>query len=72
VASSEFDIDPRTKLGGEVEWMDGDGWEHFVSALNSGASVPSGSVPGEDGAPADLSLDAAAQLELRALLSRYQ
>ena len=72
MAKFDLDIDPRTKLGGEVEWESGDDFDNFVRALNSGAVVRTDGVPGETGAPADLSLDATAQLELRSILARYQ
>ena len=72
MAKFELDIDPRNKLGGEVDWTDGDDFDNFVRALNSGASVRADSVPGEVGAPEDISVDAAAVSELRAKLAGYQ
>lgn len=68
----DFSIDPRTKLGGAVEWEDGDDFAVFVDALNRGLTVRNDSVPGEAGTPADLSVDALAQLELKSILSRYR
>lgn len=72
MAKFELDIDPCNKLGGEVDWTDGDDFDNFVRALNSGATVRADGVPGEVGAPEDISLDAATQLELRSILARYQ
>lgn len=72
MATNDFGIDPRNKLGADVDWTDGDDWEHFVRALSGGAVVRSASIPGETGAPTDISVDALAQLELRDILSRYK
>lgn len=72
MATNDFDIDSRNKLGANVEWETGNEFDSFVDALNRGLTVRSGSVPGEAGAPADIRDDALALSELRLLFSRYQ
>ena len=70
--SKEFNVDSRTKLGGDVDWEGGDDFDNFVRLLNSGAVVRADSVAGVAGEPTDLSVDAAARAELIAKLSEYR
>lgn len=67
----DFAIDPRTKYG-DADWGDGDDFTSFVDALNRGVTVRGDAVPGESGAPADISMDAVAISELKAKLAGYQ
>lgn len=66
-----YSIDSRTKFG-QADWEEGDDFAQFIDALNRGVTVRPDSVPGESASPADLSLDALAQLELKSIFSRYQ
>ena len=66
-----FDVDPAAKLG-DADWEEADDFSSFVDALNRGVAVRGATLPGETGAPADISLDEVAKLELRHLISRYQ
>jgi hypothetical protein len=66
-----FDVDPANKLG-NVDWEEDDDFSSFLDALNRGVAVRGTALPGETGAPADISLDEVAKLELRHLISRYQ
>jgi hypothetical protein len=70
--SFEYNIDSRNKLGGAVEWEQGDDFDNFVRLLNSGAVVRADGLAGVAGEPADLSVDAAARAELIAKLSEYR
>lgn len=70
MSQTDFSIDPRSKYG-DADW-EGDDFTTFVDALNRGVAVRSDSIPGESGAPADLSLDALAISELRAKLANYR
>lgn len=70
--AEDYTIDSRNKFGVTEAWEDGTEFESFVDALNRGVTVRPDSVPGESASPADLSLDALAQLELKSIFSRYQ
>jgi len=66
-----FDVDPAAKLG-DADWEEADDFSSFVDALNRGVAVRGATLPGETGTPTDISLDEAAKLELRAILSGYR
>lgn len=69
---SDYNIDPCNKYG-DAAWGEDDAdMASFIDALNRGVAVRGDGVPGESGAPADLSLDALAVNELRAKLAQYQ
>ena len=70
----EFDIDPRNKLGADIDWEEEGAFDEFVRALNSGSSQLGGSAvvasPSESGEPRTLTaIDVA---ELRSLLAQYR
>ena len=68
----DFNIDPATKLGAEVDWQEGDDFASFVDALNRGASVRSDGVSGTSELPRENELDAAALLQLKSLFCNYR
>lgn len=72
MSTREFDIDPRNKLGGEVQWEDGDDFTAFVDALNRGVVVRSDGVPSQVESGDDVKLDAVALAELRARFASYR
>jgi len=68
----DFDIDPRTKLGADFDWMEDA--DAFIDALNRGATSldrPAGvASPSESGEPRTLTaIDVA---ELRSILAQYR
>lgn len=72
MADKEFYIDPRTKLGGEVEWEAGDEFSKFVDMLNRGVTVRADGVEGVAELPRENQLDALSVSELRAIFANYR
>jgi hypothetical protein len=70
--AKEFDIDPRNKLGGEIEWETGDDFSAFIDALNRGAVVRGAGLPGMAESADDISLDEIALAELKSKLAQYR
>ena len=72
VPKPDFDVDPATKLGAGVDWENGNDFESFVSALNSGTTLRSNGVEGVAELPRENELDETALLQLKHLFSNYR
>lgn len=70
--AKQFDIDPRNKLGGEVDWETGNDFESFVDALNRGVAVRSDGLSGVSDLPRENQLDEIALGQLKSLFLNYR
>jgi hypothetical protein len=67
----EFDVDPRNKLGAEVDW-EGEDFANYVDALNRGSAVLPVGVAGVADAPGEIELTPDDLLRLKSLLTSYR
>jgi hypothetical protein len=72
--ADEFAIDPKNKLGGDVDWDNGGEFDAFVDSLNRGGVGIRGSngVSGLAESTDDVSLDEASLLRLKSLFLNYR
>jgi hypothetical protein len=69
--SDDFSVDPRNKLGAEVDW-EGEDFASFVDALTSGSAVRSVGVARVADASGEIELTADDLHRIKSLLANYR